>query len=446
VLLAPDNTPRLDEIAVDWTALAVAAALSIVAGLAAAVVPALRLASSPVQDAIRRSQSSFSQSGSRVRGQNALVASEVALSAGLLVVSALLMTSFFRLMAVDKGFEPEGVLSFEASIGGSFEERKQFHENVLRELRSQPGMLSAALTSWLPLEGPSWIDSVSALGAQATEDDAHRSNFRWVSADYWKTMGIRLVEGELPAEGEDAPRVVVSRSLARMLWPSESAVGKLVRRGKSDPMEVAGVVDDVLTAGLASDQIPIVYIPFETFALGDMTYVIRTASDPSAFAPLARQAVAAVNPGVPPRNIRTIRELVDDSAAQERFQSTLAGAFAALALALAALGVFGVVSYGVSRRRHEVGIRLALGASGSSVLRLILGQGMRPVLAGLAAGLGGAALLGRSLESFLFGVSAFDLRVYAAATAAVTAASILACYLPARRAAQVHPAIALRSE
>jgi putative ABC transport system permease protein len=446
VMLAPHNTPRLDEIAVDWTALVVAAALSIGAGLAASVVPALRLASAPVQDAIRQSQSSFSQSAARVRGQNALVASEVALSAGLLVVSALLMTSFFRLMAVDKGFEEEGILSFDVSVAASFEERKEFHENVLRELRSRPGVLSAALTTWLPLEGPKWIDSVGTPGEQRDEDDRRQANFRWVSADYWKTMGIRLVEGELPADAEAAPRAVVSRSLSRMLWPNESAIGKLVRRGGSDPIEVAGVVDDVLTKGLASDDIPIVYMPFETFAPGDVTYVIRTASDPAAFTPQAREAVAAVNPGVPLRSIRTIRQLVDESAAQERFQTTLAVAFGAIALALAALGVFGVVSYAVSRRTNEMGVRLALGATPQSVMGLILHQSMRPVLAGLVAGLAGAAALGGLLESLLFGVQAFDPALYAAVAALVVAVSVTACYLPARRAARVDPMAALRCE
>jgi putative ABC transport system permease protein len=446
VLLAPADTPRLDEIAVDWTALAMSASVAIGAGLVAALIPAMRLAAAPIQHAMRQSQAASSQSASRVRGQNALVVSEVALSSALLVVSALLMTSLFRLMAVDKGFEQEGVLSFEASIAGTFDERRQFHESVLRELRSKPGVVSAALTTWLPLEGPKWIDSVATPGEQRQEDDSHRANFRWVSADYWKTMGMRLVEGEFPRDGEPAARVVVSRGLSRMLWSNESGVGKLVRRGNSDPMEVAAVVDEVLTSGLASDPVPIVYIPFETFAPGDVTYVVRTAGDPAGFTPQAREAVAAVNSGVPLRSIRTIRQLVDDSAAQERFQTTLAGIFAVIALLLAALGVFGVVSYGVSRRTNEMGVRLALGASPPSVRGLILRQSLRPVVAGLLCGLLAAAWIGRLVAGLLFNVKAFDPGLYAVVAAVVLAVSAAACLLPAWRAACVDPIQALRYE
>jgi predicted permease len=275
------------------------------------------------------------------------------------------------------------------------------------------------------------------------------TNFRFVSPGYWQAIGIRLLAGRLLEPADRSRKVaVISKEVARKVWPGENAIGKrfLGGPGNDDPYEVVGVVADVRTTGLEEQTVPIAYISYWLVPLDAVSYAVRTAGDPTAFATPIRKAVWSIDPALPVTNLRTMDQVVSKSVAQPRFLTTLAGLFSLTALLLAALGIYGVVSYVVAGRTNEIGLRMALGAEARNVLGMVLGQGMRPIFAGLVVGLAGATLLARFMESLLFEVSARDPLVFLGVSVLLIAVSLLACYIPARRAARVDPMRALRYE
>lgn len=454
VLLAPADLPRLAQVRVDVVSVGVAFLATLLAGALAAALPALRFARVPIEGALREHQSSSTQSAARSRSRDFLIAGEVALSAILLMTAGLVGAGFFRLLAVDRGFVTENVASFDLVLppqdypanDGS---RGRFHDALLERLRTTPGVQSVGFTNKIPLEGTTWVDSVRPAGAVQAPEDRLAAEFRFVSADYWRAMGVRLVSGRyLTPEDRDRKTAVLSRAAARKLWPGESAVGRQFHGGPGEktPWEVVGVVDDVRTASLDADASPIVYLSYWLLPRDSVSYAVRTAAAPAGLADVVHEAVWSVDPALPVVNLRTMSQVVERSTAQQRFQALMATVFAAFALLLASLGIYGVVAYLAVRRRHEIGLRLALGAEASGVLRLILGQSMRPVLAGLIVGLACAAWLGRWIESLLFDVSAHDPTVFASVAAVLLVVSALACYLPARRASRTDPATALRND
>jgi predicted permease len=454
VLTAPVDLPRLHDVRLDWTALSFGLLTMWAAGILTSVLPALRYGRGSLQDTLREAQATATASGRRVRSRGALVALEVALSAVLLIVAALMGTSLFRLMSVEKGFASENVLSFDLVLpprvypfaDGS---RGRFHDQLIERLAVVPGVRDAGLTTRMPLEGSTYVDSVRPEGTNRPLDEQLITNYRFVSPGYWRAMGIPLLEGRLlePAD-RDRLVAVISQDVARKVWPGENAIGKRFLGGPSDqdPYEVVGVVADVHTAGLAEQTVPIAYLSYWQRQFDAVSYAVRTTGDAIASAGAIRQAVWSIDPALPVTNIRTMDQVVGKSVAPQRFLATLAGLFSFTALLLAALGVYGVVSYAVAGRTSEIGLRMALGAEARNVLGMILGQGMRPIVVGLVAGLGGAALLARVLESQLFEISARDPLVYAGVGALLIAVSLLACYIPARRAARVDPITALRYE
>jgi len=452
VAWAPPELPRLDEVRLDGRMFAYACGLTALAAGLTALLPAFRSAGASPASVMQSNQSRSSDGRPAARLREALVAAEVALSVVLLVAAGLLGASLFRLTSVDKGFETEGIVSFQIllpRVSYAPEERPLFHERLLQELRNVPGVLSAGLTSKLPLEGGDWGDGVATPEARDAQAPVV-ADFRFVSPGYWQASGIRLSEGRF-LQPNDRNRAVglVSEALAQKLWPGESAIGKRFRRNGAadDPfMEVIGVVSDVRTLGLAEDAVPIAYEPYWSLIRTGADYVVRTAGDPRAFDDALRQAVQRIDATLPLSRFRTFDQIVETSVVRERFQAQLAAAFAAAALLLACLGLYGVVAYVTARRTGEIGIRMALGARHESVLMMVLLESARPVVVGLAAGLAISFALGTALESLLFEISARDPRIFVAVAVVLTAVSLFASFLPALRASRVEPLTALRND
>ncbi|MEZ5393062.1 MAG: ABC transporter permease [Bryobacterales bacterium] len=448
--LAPPDTPRLADVHIDAQALAFAIGIAALAGLFTGIIPALRFSRGRLASGLRDSHATSTVSSHRAR--SVLVSVEVALSAALLVIAGLAGTAFFRLMSVERGFVTENVLAFDLTLPRQdypYPQGGRFHEALLPRLQGLPGVRSVGLTTKIPLEGSTSVDGVVREDSTQRKEERIQAEYRFVSADYFSAMGVPLITGRLlTPQDRERPAAVISESVARQVWPGESPLGKRFLTGSADdrPKEVVGVVGDVRTTGLDKDSMPIAYLSYWQRPLDSVSYAVRTAGDPLLLTASIREAVQAVDPAMPVVNVRTMAQVVDESTASQRFQSLLAAAFAATALLLATLGVYGVVSYAVARRTNEIGLRMALGARAFGVLGMILRQGMQPVLFGLAAGLAAALAAGRLLESLLFEISPRDPLVFAAVALLLLAAGTLACYFPARRAARIDPMTALRNE
>jgi putative ABC transport system permease protein len=375
---------------------------------------------------------------------------EAALSAVLLITAGLLAGSFARLMHVDKGFDIERVLAVPVAMPpAKYTEKAQqaaFFDRLLQKTRPLPGVLSTALVSALPLQGESWMDLAAAEGDQRPMFERPMVNVRFVSPDYFKTLRIPFREGGPFDDSQRNRKVaIVSQGTARRLWPGRSPLGR--RMQHNDTLEeVVGVAADVRSTSLDKDPVLIVYAPYWQRPRLSASLLVRTATDPRGIAAAVREAIHQVDADVPVPEMQTLREVMSDSAAQRRFQTMLVTLFAAAALALAGFGIYGVVSYSVARRRTEMGIRMALGAGTGGLQRMVLWQGIRPVVAGLAVGIAGALAAGRILSSLLFQVSARDPLTIGGVALVLLAVSVAAALVPARRATRVDPMIALRFE
>jgi putative ABC transport system permease protein len=450
---APHDLPRVEEIGLDWRALAFAVSLSVATALLCGLLPALRLSLLDPQQTLRQGPRGATQAGAGARLRNALVSAEVALSALLLVLGGLLIHSFLELGRVEKGFQTEHVLTVDLGLPeNGYDERERrvdFYRQALERLAVLPGVTSAGAVSKLPLTGEDDVTPVRAEGTTATLLEQPIANWRRVSADYFRTLGVPLRRGQVFADdGGAAQSVILSQGLAHQLWPEEDPIGKRINRevGDSTLVEVVGVVADVRILGL--DQKPgfTVYVPFWQAPSYNMSLALRTALPPQALAGAVRREIHAVDPNLPVPSIRTMGEVAASSTAQRRFQMQLVGAFALAALVLASLGVFGVVSYSVAQRRGEIGVRMALGATGGDLWRSVLGQGLRPVAIGLVIGLVASLAAARAIESLLFGVGAVDPLTLTAVPSVLLLFAGAACVVPAIRASRVDPMVTLRAE
>jgi putative ABC transport system permease protein len=426
--------------------------LSVLTGLLFGALPAWRAAALDPQKSLRDgTRTTEGRSGRAVR--NALVAFESALGAMLLIVAGLLAGSFFSLLGVDKGFDTDRLvathLTLPANLASDQKQRDAFFRDVLAGLAAVPGVVRAGLVSTLPLQGEDWVDLVRKQGDTRPATELPPANYRFCSPGYFEAAGIRFLEGGPFTEADrDRRLVVIGETMARMLWPEEKAVGKTFSRGTEDeaPFEVAGVVRDV---SVALDRQPVVtvYAPYwSRNERSGMNVVLRSAADPRAVARSVRKAVWSVNRDTVVGDVRTLDSVVAESVAVRRFQVVLTAAFAASALLLACVGIYGVVSWSAARRRNEIGVRMALGAPSGSVRWMIVAQGLRPVVAGLAAGVAAALALGRLLNSLLFGVTARDPLTFALVAGLLAGVAAVACYVPARRATLADPLRALRYE
>jgi putative ABC transport system permease protein len=449
----PAGVPRAEEIAVDASVLAFTAGLAVLTGFVFGIAPAWRVSHAagyqPLKDGGR---GTAGPAHHRVR--NTLVVGEVSLALILLIGAGLLLRSFYRVIAADPGFRPEGVITATLPLPDArFPEdtdRARFVGRVLEEARALPGVDVAAGT--MPLLG-NWQSSFSVEGRPEPPPGQRPSaDIARVAGDYFRAMGVRVLAGRAFEEFDkaDAPRVcIVDETFASAQWPGESPLGKRVKFGGHDDneepwMEVVGVVAHVKNYGVDEDSRVELYLPFLQDPVGSFTLVVRSQGDPSGLAPTLRGAVRAVDPEVPLYAVRTLEDIVSENTAQRRLAVVLLGVFAAIALTLAAVGIYGVMSYAVAQRTQEIGIRMALGAHSRDVLSMVLRHGLGLALAGVALGLLAAFVLARLIASLLFQVSAADPPTFSLVPLLLIGVAALACYLPARRATRVEPLVALR--
>ncbi|HBY58505.1 MAG TPA: ABC transporter permease, partial [Solibacterales bacterium] len=391
------------------------------------------------------------------RFRDALVAAEVAISVVLLAGTALLLRSFWQISQVEPGFESAAVLTANLSLSGTQyptpERRIAFYEQLLARLRSEPGITNAAAASIIPLNGSN--DQLFQIEGRPVREGTQMPDEqnRTVTADYFKTMGIALLRGRV-FDGRDqrgAPEVVViSDSLAQKYWPGADPVGARIAFG--DPQNgapwvtIVGVVADVRDEQLHLPARPILYVPHSQYAFGAMSLIVRSAGAAPPSEDVLRRHVAALDPEVALYSVRSLQQIVTNSVASQRLNLLLISIFALQALALAAVGVYGVMNYVVQQQTRETGIRMAFGASPGEVLRLYLSRGFKLFGIGLAAGLAGALAVAQFLKTMLYGVAPSDPASYAAISIVLAGVTALACWLPARRAARVDPMVALRHQ
>lgn len=449
---APIELPRIEEVQVDWRVVAFALAACAFSVAACSILPAWRLLRGQAQDAMKAGAWSMSESSERLRSRAFVVGAEVALSTALLIVGGLLGASFLRVMSVERGFDTEHVLTQNLTLDGPrYREqasRLRFVDEAVRELRRTPGVVAAGATSHLPLHGETWVDLLVTPETAGRELDAPPANFRFATPGYWTAMGIALKQGRLIDESDRGRNVVLlSEAAATKLFPDGSAIGRTVRRGGDQRpwMEVVGVVADART-GLETEPPVLVYEPGWVETRPSVSFVVRTAGDPLAAASSVRQVLSRLDAVLPLPQVRTMERIVSDSVAPRRFYLQLALGFALAALLLTAIGIYGVIAYAALRRTRELGIRLALGEQPGGVARMMLAQGMLPVVAGMVVGLALAAAASRLIASQLFGVEPGDPLTFAAVASLITLAGLGACWLPARRASRLNPVDALRAE
>jgi predicted permease len=445
------DIPRLDEVRLDSSVVLFAFCLTLVTGLVFGALPAWQLTRNDPQEALRAGSHTVTEGRRGLRLREILISLEVGVSAALLVVAGLLATSLNRLLLVDKGFDAGHILTVNVSLAGSLYwepvNREKFFDRLLAKVGGIPGVQAAGVVTALPTRGESWQDPIYLEGASRRDEERHSVNNRYASPGYFRAMNIAIRKGRAFEESDRWRGVaVLSEKAAKLLWPGEAhPVGRRFM-GEDDKIKtLVGIVADV-RAALQSDPPPTAYYPYWQRAPAGVAVVVRTTADPRSAVGALRAALRAEDAQLPIPPIRTMEEVVDLSIAQRRFQLTLMGVFAASALLAASLGIYGVVSYSVARRRNEIGIRMALGAQRSQLLGLIIRQGMAPVVVGLAAGVAVALFLGRAIRSLLFGVQPADPLTIAGVTAAVLVVGALACIVPARRAAGRDTIAALRFE
>jgi putative ABC transport system permease protein len=456
--LLPPEFPRLNEIGMDWRVFGFTLGASLLTGFIFGFAPALHISKTDVQEAMKESGRGTAGSTRHTRLRHALIVAEVALSVVLLAGAGLLFRSFMRLQSVNAGFTAQQVLTAQLSPAGPrFQDDAAFvtfYDQVLERARTIPGVTSVGTINTLPLAGGPTIAYRVEGRPILPVDRWIPTNMRSVSPDYFSTMSIPVLQGRtFTAEDRTGPqRLLINQALAQRDFPNEDPVGKRITLGNTDEnnqpiwFEIIGVTANVRSQELREEAPPELYFSAAQIAFPKVAIVVRSTVDPESIAPALRQAVAEVDRTVPVADVRTMEHIVSESVTQPRFNLFLLGLFGGIALLLSAAGIYGVTAYTVTQRTHEMGIRLALGAQVSDVLKLVLGQGLAVIGIGLVIGLAASFALMRLMRSLLFGVGENDPLTFTAITLVLFLVALLACYIPARRATKVDPMIALRYE
>jgi putative ABC transport system permease protein len=457
----PADIPRVKDVGLDASVLLFTLGVSFLTGLLFGLAPALQASKPDFNEALKEGGRGSTEGLSRNRVRSLLVVVEVALSLVLLIGAGLMIKSFYQLLNVNPGFEPDHVLTASFSLPPvkypGAEQQAAFFQQLVERVRALPGVQSAAFVNPLPLSN-NMIQNILTIEGRPPQAPGERliTNTRIASADYIQTMGIPIKRGRAFNEhdGKDGPTVfLVNETFVQRYFPNEDPIGKRIKvsiRPSPDKPdangEIVGVVGDVKHQTLDKEAGPESYVPAASFAESYMTLVARTSSDPAALTSALRGAVQEIDREQPVYEIQTMNQVLAHSVATRRFNMLLLGIFAAVALILAGVGIFGVMNYSVTQRTHEIGIRMALGAQHSDVLRMIVGQGMILTIIGVAVGLATAFMLTRVMVGLLYGVSATDPLTFAGVSVLLSAVALLACYIPARRATKVDPMVALRYE
>ena len=454
--LAAPGLPRVEEIAVDSRVLLFTVVVSLASGIAFGLVPASGVARSNPAERLKEGGRGETPSGGRLRGT--LVVSEIALSIVLLAGAGLLIRSFVLLGRVEMGFHapPDRLLTLQLSPTGlNYQEQQQlaaYWGQVLSRVRALAGVESSSIAITLPPDRVAFSDAFEIPG-RTPKDGGPVVPVPWVSYDYFRTLGIQLLRGRV-FDRRDMPGspgvVVISEALAKRYFPGEDPVGQRLKHGgpsSNNPYsEIIGVVADVKYLGLAAENAPVYYESADQYSSRPMWLVVRTAGSAREWLTAVQAEIRAIDPNVPVARAGSMEETLYESVALPRFRTTAMGVFALAALVLAAVGIYGVLAYSVQLRTQEIGVRMALGATSAGVVRMVLGQGGRLAVTGIAIGLSGAAGLTRVLETMLFGVKPSDAVTFSGVTLVIGVVAMVACVVPAWRAARVDPLVALRHE
>ncbi len=457
--LAPAGTPRLESVRVDGAMLWFTMVVALGTGLLFGLIPALHASSSQLHSRLKEGTRGSGGRSGRARTRRALVVGEVAVAIVLLVGAGLLMRSFARLRDVDPGFRATNNTVFTVTLPEAaypkLQQQRQFAADMLAGLGRIPGVTSAGATFGLPLTDRRFSLSFTVEGRAAPAlDDEPNAQVRVASGDFFKTMGMRLLRGRGfgPEDRYDSPPVlVVTQELVNRYFPNEEPLGKRLhmgwtREGHELGGEIIGVVSDVKQLSLTSDLVPTLYASGEQWPVNEITFVVASGGSTSALTAAIRTLVRDVDPDLPIYDLHAMSDLMTGALAQPRFYLTLLAAFAGAALLLAAVGLYGVIAYAVQQRTREIGVRMALGASAGSVVRMVIREGLGMSAAGVVIGLAGAAALTGLLKTLLFGVTATDPLTFTGVAAVLSLVTIAACVIPARRAASIDPQRALRTD
>jgi len=453
-----NEIPRLNEARVDLWVMSFTLTLSVITGLLFGLAPAAQVSKAKFNESLKEANRGLAGGAGQRYTSGLLVISEVALALILLVGAGLLTKSFLNLLRVNPGFNPENVMTIPVSLPQGYREGQQqtaFFEQALRQIEAAPGVRAAGVTSSIPFG--SVRGSNFSIQEQPPLPPGARPNATLyaVSPKYFDVMGIPLLKGrgftELDAKGATGV-AIIDESIARRFFPGDDAIGKHLTidvppgAGEPTPLEVIGIVGNAKHFGLERETGPQIYEAYLQHPFPGMTLVVRTSADPLSMAPAIRSELRAMDRNLLISGITTMEDRVATSTLPRRFNTLLMTVFAAVALTLAAVGLYGALSHSVSQRRQEIGIRMAMGARGRDVLKLVVGQGMKLSLIGVAVGLAGAFGLTRLMAKLLFGVLPTDPLTFALVTAMLIAVALVACYIPARRAAKVDPIVVLRFE
>ena len=458
VALLPAGFPRADTIHVNAAVFAFTLLVALATGVLFGLAPALQAARTDVQDTLRSSGRGAGGSRGHLRLRSALVVGEVSLACLLLIGAGLMLRSFVNILRADPGFRPEHLLTASLLLPDATYKRIEavhFWRRLCASLDSVADIRAAGVGTDLPWTGYDDNAGFTIEGKKPPANQEFHARYHVASPGYFRAIGIPLVRGRFFTASDDmkgTPAMIVNRSMARRYWPNEDALGKRItfddHPKEQDWMTIVGIVGDVKDKPNSPAAEMALWWPTEQtpVSVNSMAVAVRGSSDPALLANDLRRAVRQLDPTLAVANIRPMDEIADANVSTPRFALFLVALFAGLALTLAAIGIYGVISYAVSQRTHEFGLRMALGAQPGDVRRLVLRQGVKLALAGVALGLVGALALGRVLWSLLYEVSAADPVTFTSVSALAIAVAALACYLPARRATAVDPANALRSE
>ena len=450
--------PRVDEISLNREVLLFTLLISLLTGLAFGIVPAFQSSRSQLTEDLKEARKGASGSVRRRRSLNALVVIEIAVALVLVTGAGLMMRSFRTVLGIDPGFDPHNVLTFSAALPlATYKDQQQqlqFFERALAKIQALPGVQSAAGAFRVPIAG--FATAIfSVQGKPVAPGQAPTADYRAITAGYFRSVGIRLLKGREFSERDSADTpdaVIVNDELARRFWPGEDPIGKRLQIATESTRwrEVVGVVGNARLSGLEAKVDPAIYVPFPQNswpnALRNSSIVLRATTDPQGLIPAIRRELHSVDPTFPIAQVRTMDEIVGDSLSQRRFNTALLALFAFVAIALAAVGIYGVMSYTVSQRTREMGIRMALGAGQSDITRLVTSSGAQLAGLGIAIGVVAAVISSRLLSSLLFGVTATDPMTFLLTAVLLGVVTLLASYIPSRRAGAMDPVVALRND